>query len=301
MSEKIDVLIPAYNSASFITKCVSSIQNQTYKDINIIIVDDGSKDNTYEVLSELAKNDLRIKLYQKENQKSVAKTRNFLLDKIESDYFIFVDSDDDVSPYYIEHLYKALKDNNAMMSTCEYSIFKAKKKKKIKGLKMFDSIMAIPEFILGKRGHFMLWNKLTATSLIKNIRFEEYLHFGEDMFFCLDIVRDNSFKIASIKNKLYHYKLSNGSSISKGGLNNSKKALLDQMIKAEQENRYANDTNALTTWIYITAKLYRVLARLHKKDKDYRPFLNQVIKDRKSHFKKDKRVKLRYRLLMKII
>ena len=83
-NETIDILIPVYNVEKYIAKCLDSLLNQTYKNIKIIVVDDGSKDNSLKILEDYANKHKEIVLYKKENEKSISKTRNFLLSKIEN-------------------------------------------------------------------------------------------------------------------------------------------------------------------------------------------------------------------------
>jgi len=280
MNEKVDVLIPVYNGAKYIRSCLNSIINQTYKNLNIIVLDDGSKDESLHIIEDMAATDERIKVYSKPNEKKVSIARNYLLNKIESKYFIFVDADDIVSKYFIEDLMNALIKTGAQMACCEYTIFKCflSKSSKLKGLKLYNSNDAIGEFVLGGRGHFMLWNKLIDTSLIKNINFNNDINYGEDMFFVLDVLHKNDIKVVSIKNWLYFYKIFNFKSISKGGLNENKKLFLETLIKYEKEKRYLSNTRIISTWIYLTATYYQVLAR---GDKKYKKYLRKVKKRKK--------------------
>ena len=284
MNERIDVLIPVYNGAKYIKDCLNSIINQTYKDLNIIVLDDGSKDESLDIIEKFALKDERIKVYSKPNEKKVSIARNFLLDKIESKYFIFVDADDIVSKYFIENLMNAIIKTGAQMACCEYTLFKCmlSKSNKLKRLKTYNSNDAIGEFVLGGRGHFMLWNKLIESKLIKNINFNNDINYGEDMFFVLDVLHKNDIKVASIANWLYYYKVFNLKSISKGGLNENKKLFLETLIKYEKEERYLSNTRIISTWIYLTATYYQVLV---KKDKEYKKYLRKIKKERKNSVK----------------
>ena len=154
-NEKIDVLIPVYNGAKYIERCIKSIMRQTYENINIIVLNDGSIDDSLSIIEKLAEEDDRIIVYSKNNEKKVSIARNYLLEKITSKYFIFVDADDIVSPTYLSLLKEAIDKGNAKMACCEYTIFKSflSKSKKLKNLKIYNSQSAIGEFVLGGRGH----------------------------------------------------------------------------------------------------------------------------------------------------
>ncbi len=287
--DKIDVLIPVYNSAKYIKRCIESLEAQTYDNINIIVLNDGSNDDSLNIILNLAKKDDRIKIYSKENEKSVSIARNYLLNKIESKYFIFVDADDVVSKTYLECLMKAIKEYNCKMACCEYTFLKAflSHKLKLKQAKIYDSSDAIGTFVLGGRGHFMLWNKLIETSLIKDISFNEEINYGEDMFFILDLMHKNDIKVVSIKNKLYYYKYLNFKSISKGGLNANKKLFLETLIKYEKEDRYFENTRIITSWIYLTATYFLFLAGFDKKQKEYKKDLKAIKKERLNAIKEE--------------
>lgn len=288
MSKKVDILIPVYNGASSIEACLESVRNQTYKDINIIVLNDGSKDNTLDIIEKISKIDNRVKIYSKENEKSVSLARNYLLEKLESDYFIFIDADDYVSPLFIELLVKTIEDTNAELACCEFSFFKRNlsKTKKIKSVKLYNSKDAIPEFVLGmKRGHFMLWNKLIKRDLVKGLKFNSSLNYGEDLFYVLDILQNNDILVASIKNKLYYYQFFNVTSISKGGLNDKKKLFLETLIRYEEEKRYGDNTRVITAWIYLTCHYFMFLCKNKKENKEYKVFLRKNIRSRKNSIK----------------
>lgn len=96
----VSVIIPAYNAADYIQRCVNSVRKQTYKKLQIIIVDDGSTDNTFNMCKKYTEEDSRIELYSKENS-GVANTRNYGLNCVNGDYVMFVDTDDYIAPNMI--------------------------------------------------------------------------------------------------------------------------------------------------------------------------------------------------------
>lgn len=108
---KFSFLVPVFNGEKYIEKCVESLVNQSYKgEYEIIITDDGSTDNTYKVLKSISKKHKNVKVYTKKNG-GVSNTRNFMVKKCSSDYFIFVDSDDAVDIDLLETINKNLKKN----------------------------------------------------------------------------------------------------------------------------------------------------------------------------------------------
>lgn len=119
--DKISVIIPIFNVEKYLNKCVDSVINQTYKKIEIILVDDGSPDNCPAICDEYAKNDDRVRVIHKRNG-GLSDARNAGIDVCEGDYITFIDSDDYVESDLVELLYKNLVNNNCDISTCSYNI-----------------------------------------------------------------------------------------------------------------------------------------------------------------------------------
>ncbi|MDX4013216.1 glycosyltransferase, partial [Aliarcobacter skirrowii] len=115
MDKLVSVIIPIYNTEKFLEQCIDSILNQTLKDIEIILINDGSTDNSYKILQEYEKKDSRIVLINQKN-KGVGEARNFGIKIAKAPYLAFVDSDDFISPLMLEKLYfKVIQDNSDMV------------------------------------------------------------------------------------------------------------------------------------------------------------------------------------------
>ncbi len=110
-STKVSVIVPVYNTEKYIKDCLNSITRQSLQDIEIICINDGSTDNSLEVIQEIAKNDLRIKIFSQVN-KGPSITRNFGLSVAKGEYVLFVDSDDMLELNAIKYLYSEAKLNN---------------------------------------------------------------------------------------------------------------------------------------------------------------------------------------------
>ncbi len=121
MKDLITVVVPVYKVEKYIDRCVTSIINQTYKNLQIILVDDGSPDNCGKICDEYAKKDNRIEVIHKENG-GLSDARNAGINIAKGKYIAFVDSDDYVANDYIEYMYKILKKENAKISICELQI-----------------------------------------------------------------------------------------------------------------------------------------------------------------------------------
>ena len=110
---KVSIIIPIYNVKDYLKECIDSVLNQTYKNINLIISDDASKDGTREILKEYEEKDKRVKVFYQENNLGYVKNFEFLLKQVRSEVFMLSDQDDFWLPQKIEKTYDALKNSNA--------------------------------------------------------------------------------------------------------------------------------------------------------------------------------------------
>lgn len=116
----ISVMVPVYNVAPYITNCLESLIHQTYTNLEIILVDDGSTDNSLEICQEYAKKDKRIKVIHKENG-GLSTARNAGLDVATGDYYSFVDSDDYISTRFYEIMLNVALEHSADIVECDYN------------------------------------------------------------------------------------------------------------------------------------------------------------------------------------
>ena len=117
MQENVSVIVPIYKVEKYLDRCVNSIINQTYKNLEIILIDDGSPDNCPKMCEDWAKKDNRIIVIHKQNG-GLSDARNFGLDVAIGEYVTFVDSDDLISPTFIEKLVNLSKEHNAEIVSC---------------------------------------------------------------------------------------------------------------------------------------------------------------------------------------
>ena len=211
----VSILIPIYNSAPYLSICLDSVVNQIYQDIQVVLIDDGSTDNSLTICQEYAKKYPFIEVYHQENA-GVSVARNNLLSKIKGDFFLFVDSDDWMELNMVAFLVDKAESSGADIVTC--------------GM-VKDDIPVVNDFIEEIYYHddgikqFLdllkiqgtLWNKLFKTKLIQDIRFCESIIYGEDLLFCWEMFKRQS-KIVYTTKQLYHYKTNNTASISHGGI-----------------------------------------------------------------------------------
>ena len=184
---KISIIIPVYNAEKYLNRCLDSILKQTYKNIEIILVDDGSKDSSPQICDEYAKLDNRIIVIHKENS-GVSEARNSGLDVSSGDYVAFVDSDDYVEENFIQDMLKpnfdlivsGYKDINCVVN--QSKCVKIVNKEYHNNSKEFYIDAFINECFNS------VWNKLYSKKLIKDLRFDKNFQIGEDAIFNLQAI-----------------------------------------------------------------------------------------------------------------
>lgn len=206
MNELVSIIIPCYNVEKYIEECLESIQNQTYSNIEIICVDDGSKDKTTRLIAEMQKTDTRIKLHST-NRKYAGGARNKGLNIASGKYITFIDSDDVVSEKYIEYLYELLKDSNASISTCDIEFFYTEPEKNNiqEELKEYTNKKEIfKDLFLFKNITNSVTCKLFCREIFDDLRFKEEVIY-EDINIIADIL-ERADKIVCSKKQLYYYR-----------------------------------------------------------------------------------------------
>ena len=205
-NDLISIIVPVYNVEKYIVRCLESILSQTYKNIEVIIVNDGSVDKSGEICERYAKKDNRIKLINKSNG-GLSDARNKGIDQANGIYITFVDSDDYISQNYVEILYKLIKENNADISICDkYEIYKdnmnVRSETKIIE-NVYNSKEVITKLLYGYSYYVSAWAKMYKKELFNNIRFP-YGKLYEDIGTTY-LTYLNSTKIAVTNQKLYYY------------------------------------------------------------------------------------------------
>ena len=168
----ISVIVPVYNVEKYLEKCVDSIINQTYKNLEIILVDDGATDNSGKMCDEFAKKDSRIKVIHKENG-GLSDARNFGLDVATGKYIQFIDSDDYIDEDMLELLYNNIKKYNAEISMCSHYILTEEEctAEGTNTLDIYNRVDILKEVLLDEKVRSYAWNKLFLRDLFKEIRF----------------------------------------------------------------------------------------------------------------------------------
>ncbi len=173
-NELISVVVPVYNVENYLKRCITSIINQTYKNLEIILVDDGSTDGSSEICDKFSLKESRIKVVHKNNG-GLSDARNVGIEIATGKYITFIDSDDYVLKDYVEYLYNLIKKYNTKIAICSYSVFTDKGKiidygKKYREEKL-NKIQTFSRMLNEKGFSVSAWGKLYDTTLFKKIRY----------------------------------------------------------------------------------------------------------------------------------
>ena len=221
MKKKISVIVPIYNVEQYVEKCVQSILGQIYSNLELILVDDGSTDNSSTLCDRLAKTDNRIKVVHKENG-GLSDARNTGLDVATGDYIGFVDGDDYIDSDMYQILVENLEKYDADISCCRYTcVWETGEEKPVGNtgaINVYHGLEALKEYIYGKTMDPFVWNKLYKAELIngeKQLRFIKGI-LGEDNPFVTELLKKEYTVVLAGESK-YNYLQQR-----KGAITNSK-------------------------------------------------------------------------------
>lgn len=214
MNPKISIIVPVYKVEPYIHKCIDSILNQTFKDFELILIDDGSPDNCGKICDEYALKDNRVLVIHKENG-GLSSARNRGIDIAKGEYIGFVDSDDWIEPDMYEILYDICKLNDCDMANCSSTIYFPNKTVVNGGhsLIIHNKEEAMKTMLEGKLYDEVAWTKLIKKELLSNIRFKEGIIY-EDTDFTYRVI-DKANKIGCIGKAKYNYMKREGSTMDK--------------------------------------------------------------------------------------
>lgn len=206
---KVSIILPVFNAEKYIKTTVQSVLNQTLKDIELIIVDDGSTDNSFQICQKMQQLDDRIILKKIEN-KGVSNARNYGIELARGKYLMFIDADDEYNNKIVEKMTRSIED--ADLSVCNFMYLKNNGKiffKDIKNKCNFDETSKMICFLQRNNLFNVVWNKIYKREVIINndIKFNLEISIAEDLEFNLKYI-ENIKKINFINELLYIYRVS---------------------------------------------------------------------------------------------
>lgn len=245
-SKKVSIIVPVYNAEKNLHKCLNSIVNQSYSNLEIILINDGSSDNSGAICDEFAENDSRIKVIHQENS-GPSSARNNGIEQATGQYIQFVDADDFPTPDMTKQLVNSY-NQDIQLVICGYQSINSE----------LESVERFVPHIIGtlEKQDFLnsfgelykqiiipsIWNKLYITDLIKlnKIHFHNDLRLGEDLLFNLSYFK-TCLKVCIINDILYHYKVENDQSLSQ---NYKKDYFKNQLLLSQKVKDFLIHENA---------------------------------------------------------
>lgn len=194
----VSILVPVYNAAPYLHECVQSLTGQTYKDLQIVLINDGSTDDSWTIMQQLAKADNRIEVYSQSNH-GVAATRNRLLEKVRGDFVLFVDSDDWIELNTIELLLQkqAKEDYDMVLLQLSYLFVHPES---------YNQEQAVSKFLEHTIFRGSLCDKLVKSEIYEGLATDENVCYGEDAILVWQMLQRVK-RVGSVNRLLYHYRL----------------------------------------------------------------------------------------------
>lgn len=265
---KVSVIVPVYNTEKYLGICLSSLVHQTFKDFEIIVINDGSTDNSQRIIDDYKKEYPKlIKSFSFPNQ-GISKSRNIGITKAKGKYITFIDSDDYVDITFLEEMYNKITFEKADLCVCDY--YTVNEEEEIKKFKIDDfpnsSLKDNPELLL--KVNPSPWNKLFKKELFKNLKFENIKY--EDLLLVTKILLEAK-KIVKLNKYLNFYRIRE----------NSQTTIMDTRVFdilkiLEELNAYFKDKKVFTDlyceieYFNIRRLMIYVIQQRHQKDKDIR-------------------------------
>ncbi|WP_343338751.1 hypothetical protein TPELB_09620 [Terrisporobacter petrolearius] len=232
MKPLLSIIIPAFNIENYISRCLDSLINQAYKNIEIIVINDGSNDKTGEIIDEFVKKDKRIKVIHKKNE-GVSIARNTGIDIAKGEYIGFVDGDDSVDEDMFETLIKNAIKYNADISHCGYKmVFPSRTDCYYNTGEVIvqDNYRGLKDLLNAKKVEPGLWNKVYKVSLFEDIRLNSNIKYNEDLLMNFYLFRKSK-KSVFYDKCMYNYMIRKGSAATK---KISKNKILDPILVLEE-------------------------------------------------------------------
>ncbi|MGN0336602.1 MAG: glycosyltransferase family 2 protein [Lachnospiraceae bacterium] len=259
----VSVIVPVYNVEEYLPDCISNIQKQTYTNLEIILVDDGSIDCCGKICDEYAKHDSRIKVFHQEN-KGVSAARNVGLKNMSGEFLIFVDADDEINERYVEVFLHRIKEDGTdvvvQLRDCDPKYNK--------------KIMVIDDNFSYDRWYFpnVTTMKLYRTIITENIYFDEKISNGEDMLFMAQVLIRVSC-VSCVLGNFYYVRIRKGS-ITNSGFSDQYYTVLEAIKRMETIyiNRKETYDSVRVKYGFFCKKIYILLIQ-HSGEEERKKYL----------------------------
>ena len=237
-NELVSIIVPIYNVEQYIRRCVNSLIEQEHKNIEIILVDDGSPDNAPNIIDELAKKDKRIVVIHKNNG-GVSSARNIGIENAHGSYIMFVDGDDWVEPSYVAYFLNLVNNNSCSIGMNKNNFSEICNKSSNKEYVISKDMAA--ESIYRGEIFVAVWNKIYSKKLLDEYKicFREDIWYGEGMLFNIDCLQYIS-KVAVGEKAVYHQTTNPNSAMRSFSLESNFCGIKSMEIQKEICNKFSH-------------------------------------------------------------
>lgn len=209
MMSKVSVIVPVYNAREFLTHCIQSLLNQTYKNIEILLIDDGSSDGSEKICDSFSEKDKRVITVHQRNA-GVSAARNTGIEFARGEYIVFVDSDDWVEPEHIRQMMDKKNESDIVICDFKEEVQNGVSARQYHHFNQNKTIKSqnevFEDFLKSQLYTYVVWDKLYSKKIIGNTRFEAQAY-AEDSIFCREILAKCK-KLQFVPQKSYHYRIS---------------------------------------------------------------------------------------------
>ena len=297
-ASKISIIIPAYNVEKYISRCIDSVLKQTYSNLEIILVDDGSKDKSGHICDIYKEKDSRIKVIHKENG-GLSDARNYGIREAQGEYIVFIDSDDYVDSNYIEELYNLVIKDNVDMAITSHKIIGKKVKFKYEKSKFKELKEKILDRMLYDEDiDVSAWGKIYNKKLFKNVEFPKGRLYEDAATFYKLVDQCDYISVNNIPT--YNYVI-RSNSISQNSFSIKKMDLIKSTEEMTEfiKNKYPNLINGCKRRLMFSyLSTLTQLTKSRKRNKAIEQQLFKYIKENRKEVLQDKRIPKRDRFAL---
>ncbi len=279
--ELVSVIVPVFNVEKYLKSCIESILNQTHNNLELILVDDGSKDNSGNICDEYKIKDKRIIVIHKENG-GVSLARNSALEIAKGEYITFVDADDSIKSTYIEDLLEMCKENKCEMAISGFANKQndniTENKNQIE--KRMTSEETLARMLNEKNFYATVWGKIFKRQIIDKIRFNEEYKIGEDLDFVVNVLSQNVMVYINTSLIDYYYNIREDS-VTKDKYNEKweKEIQICNRLIEDVEKRYPNIKEfAEKRYVRINYSCITKVLKYNYDEKVYMKLRNNIMK-----------------------
>lgn len=301
--KKLSIIIAVYNGEKFIEKCINSISNQTYKTLEIIVIDDASTDKTYEMCNKLKNKDNRIRIYRNQFNMGVSASRNKGINYSTGDYITFVDVDDYIEKDMYNKLLKVLEDDKIGIAMCNFFMQYQEKdiRKNIEKVEILTQTEMFEKIFLSDFFGGFVWNKIYRINIIreKNLKFDEDIHICEDLLFNYKYISSIS-KGYYTSEKMYHY-IQNSDSVY-NNYNSNWNSVIEAYERIKVLLNEKNIEDFKYSYLYSVLNLKEKIYLCNINNKDINKIIQEKIKENKMGIYRNKNLTMntKFKIFIKI-